>query len=40
MKRFIRLLLQYGEFSGVGIKCSLGMGAIKLLDKNGGVRNE
>ncbi len=31
IKRFIRLLLEFSEYSGIGIKCSLGMGGVKLL---------
>lgn len=36
MARYSRLLLQFGAFSGVGIKCGIGMGAIKIVkgDKN------
>ncbi len=30
MRRFARLLLEYSEYSGIGIKCSLGMGAVRL----------
>ena len=30
MSRYARLLLSFGEYSGVGIKSSIGMGAIKL----------
>lgn len=33
MKRFVRMLLKFGEYSGVGIKCSLGMGRIELTEK-------
>lgn len=29
----IHLLLRFGEFSGVGIKCAMGMGAIKILER-------
>ncbi len=37
MANYIRLLCRFGEYSGVGIKTSMGMGAMKLLreDKNG-----
>ena len=31
MARYARLLLEYGEYSGVGIKCGVGMGSIKIL---------
>lgn len=31
IRRFIRLLLEFGEYSGIGIKCSLGMGGVELL---------
>lgn len=30
LKRFIRLLLIYGEFCGVGIKTAMGMGSMKI----------
>ena len=30
MLRYVRLLLRFGEYSGVGIKTAIGMGAIKL----------
>ena len=33
MVNLIHLLLRFGEFSGVGIKCAMGMGAIELLEK-------
>lgn len=38
MAGFIRMLLKFGEYSGIGIKTALGMGAVKLLE--GGKRNE
>ena len=31
MARYARLLLEYGEYSGVGIKTGIGMGAIKII---------
>lgn len=31
--RYIRLLLRFGEYSGVGIKTGIGMGAIKYGGK-------
>ena len=30
LKRYTKMLLQFGEYSGVGIKTSMGMGAIQL----------
>ena len=30
MKRFAKMLFQFGEYSGIGIKTSMGMGAISL----------
>ncbi len=33
MLNFARMLFQFGTFSGVGIKTSLGMGAIRLVDE-------
>ena len=31
MTRYLRLLLSFGEFSGVGIKTAMGMGAVRIL---------
>ena len=36
LARYIRMLVHFGEFSGIGIKTAIGMGAIKY----GGKRNE
>jgi CRISPR-associated endoribonuclease Cas6 len=33
LANYVRLLLRFGEYSGVGIKCSMGMGAIKLFER-------
>jgi CRISPR-associated endoribonuclease Cas6 len=33
MARYARLLLEFGEYSGVGIKTSMGMGAFRLMEK-------
>lgn len=33
LRNYVNMLLQFGEFSGVGVKNSLGMGAIKLIKK-------
>ncbi len=30
LNRIARLLLRFGEFSGIGVKCSIGMGAVRL----------
>ena len=30
MARYCKMLLEFGEFSGIGIKCGIGMGAIKI----------
>lgn len=32
--KFIRLLLEFGEYSGVGIKTGLGMGAIQIVRRD------
>ena len=32
MMRYIRMLFKFGEYSGVGIKTGIGMGAIKITD--------
>ena len=34
LKRYMKMLLCFGEYSGVGIKSSMGMGAIKLRRNN------
>jgi CRISPR-associated endoribonuclease Cas6 len=31
MARYARMLLEFGEYSGIGIKCGIGMGAIKII---------
>lgn len=33
MSNFIRLLLRFGEFSGIGVKTGMGMGAIKIEER-------
>ena len=33
MARYSKMLLEFGEFSGVGIKCGMGMGAIKIVER-------
>jgi CRISPR-associated endoribonuclease Cas6 len=33
MSRFAKMLFSFGEFSGVGIKTSLGMGALNLHER-------
>ena len=38
MARYVRLLLKFGEYSGVGIKTAIGMGAIRV--KEGTRRND
>ena len=30
---YLHFLLRFGEYSGVGIKCAIGMGAIEIIDK-------
>ena len=37
---FAHMLFKFGEYSGVGIKTSMGMGAIGIVNNNGGVKNE
>lgn len=32
ISRYIRLLLTFGEYSGVGVKASIGMGAIRFVN--------
>lgn len=41
MKRYLRLLCEFGRYSGVGIKTAMGMGAIRKVDwreKHGGAK--
>lgn len=30
----VHMLLKYGEYSGVGVKCAIGMGGIKITERN------
>lgn len=32
--RYVRMLAKFGEFSGVGIKTGMGMGAMKYIRRN------
>lgn len=32
---YARLLFEFGEYSGVGIKCSMGMGAMRIKERRG-----
>jgi CRISPR-associated endoribonuclease Cas6 len=38
MARYARLLFQFGEYSGVGIKTSMGMGAVKIKERR--IKND
>ena len=31
IEQLAKYLLKIGEFSGIGIKCSIGMGAVRIL---------
>ena len=33
MASYVRMLFRYGEFSGIGIKTGMGMGAIRIIEK-------
>ena len=33
MARYAKMLLEFGEFSGIGIKSGMGMGAIKIIER-------
>lgn len=33
LANFAHLLLQFGTYSGIGIKTAIGMGAVKILDE-------
>ncbi|MGL4484408.1 MAG: CRISPR system precrRNA processing endoribonuclease RAMP protein Cas6 [Anaerovoracaceae bacterium] len=35
MANLVRMLLEYGKFSGVGIKCAIGMGNMRIINKEG-----
>lgn len=37
MTNFAHMLFEFGEFSGVGIKTSLGMGCIKIMEERGKI---
>lgn len=39
MRNFANMLFHFGEYSGVGMKTSLGMGAYRLLEKEEGNRD-
>ena len=34
MMRYIRMLFQFGEYSGIGIKTGIGMGAMKIIEED------
>ncbi|MBR1477491.1 MAG: CRISPR-associated endoribonuclease Cas6 [Lachnospiraceae bacterium] len=36
MSRYIRLLAEFGEYSGIGIKTGMGMGAIRIIKEKSG----
>ena len=33
MARYLRMLLRFGEYSGVGIKTAMGMGAVRMAER-------
>lgn len=33
MARYVRMMLRFGEFSGIGVKTGMGMGAIRIAEK-------
>ena len=35
MANFVNMLFEFGEYSGVGIKTSLGMGYMKIINEGG-----
>ncbi|WP_019001908.1 CRISPR system precrRNA processing endoribonuclease RAMP protein Cas6 [Succinimonas amylolytica] len=39
MINFAHMLFRFGEFSGVGVKTSIGMGAIRIENNNGGMKH-
>ena len=40
MKNFARLLFRFGEYSGVGIKTAIGMGAVRMIDSREGAKDD
>ncbi len=40
MSRFLNMLLAFGSYSGIGIKCSMGMGGIELAQNQRGNLNK
>lgn len=34
MMRYVRMLLKFGEYSGIGIKTGIGMGAMKIVEED------
>lgn len=39
-RSLMNMLIKFGEYSGVGIKNSMGMGAIRLREQGGNKSNE
>lgn len=37
---FAHMLFRFGEYSGIGIKTSMGMGAVAVFENKGGMKNE
>lgn len=35
MARYVRMLFRFGEYAGIGIKTAMGMGAMRLLEREG-----
>ena len=33
MSKYIKMLVRFGEYSGVGIKTAMGMGAIRIVER-------
>lgn len=40
MRNFAHLLLNFAEYSGIGIKTAMGMGAVKLVDQKGDKKHD
>ena len=33
MSKYVKMLVRFGEYSGVGIKTAMGMGAIRIVER-------
>lgn len=40
LARYAKLLFRFGMYSGVGIKCGIGMGSIRIIERKGKIHDE